>query len=317
MLALLAVIGGVAWWALRSERTPETFQGYVEGYLTYAAPELGGRIEKLAVDSGSQVKVGQFLFQISSETQTAQRAEAIARLQQAQSILANLQASLQRPEEIAVLQAQERQAQAQLVLSTAELERQRTLLARGIASQATYDQAKATNDRDKAALEAVERQIQAGRIPARIAEIAAAEAAVRAAQGSLDEANTNLAKLTVTASVEGQVQDVFFRPGEVVNAGQPVLSLLPPWNRRIRFYVPEPKLATIKLGDTLGVTCDSCPSGLAAKITFISRDVEFTPPVIFSLEERAKLVFRVEATPIGDAMLPIGLPVNVIPPEVQ
>ncbi|NIX75588.1 HlyD family secretion protein [Microvirga terricola] len=316
VFALILVVGGVIAWVIwRSEQGTNSFQGYVEGYYVYAAPETGGRIENLTVDSGSQVKAGQFVFQIEGSMQQAQRDQAAAQLQQAQSQLTNLQASLQRPEEIAVLQAQERSAQAQLTLSTNELQRQQTLFERGISAKTTFDQAKATNDRDKAALEAVQRQISAGRIAARTAEIQAAEANVKASQANLDQAETRLAKLKVYAPADGQVQDVFFRTGEVANAGQPVLSILPPGNRRIRFYVPEPKLSTIALGQVVGVACDNCQKGLTAKITFISHDAEFTPPVIFSLAERAKLVFRVEATPIGDYVLPVGQPVDVIPSE--
>jgi len=113
------------------------------------------------------------------------------------------------------------------------------------------------------------------------------------------------------------VQDVFFRAGEVVNAGQPVLSVLPPQNLRLRFYVPEPVLATFALGQTVAVACDSCPAGIEAKVSFISREAEYTPPVIFSEQERAKLVFRIEARPAAAMNLPIGLPVSVrpLPPE--
>ncbi|MGO4570639.1 HlyD family secretion protein [Microvirga sp. 2TAF3] len=315
LITLLLLTGAGVWFYLNPRENADRFQGYVEGYFVYAAPETGGRIQNLTVDSGSQVKAGQFLFQIEGSMELAQRDQAAAQLQQAQSQLANLRAFLQRPEEIAVLQAQERQAEAQLTLSTAELARQQNLFEKGISAKAQYDQAKATNDRDKAALEAVQRQIQAGRIPARIGEIDASEAAVKAAQANLDQAETRLAKLKVYAPADAQVQDVFFRTGEVANAGQPVLSLLPPGNRRIRFYLPEPKLSTIALGDVVGVTCDNCPKGLNARITFISRDAEFTPPVIFSLEERAKLVFRIEATPIGDYVLPVGQPVSVVPSE--
>lgn len=316
-IALLLLIGGgvIAWVIWQRGQGNQSFQGYVEGYYVYAAPETGGRIEGLTVDTGSQVTVGQFLFQIENAMEQGQRDQAAAQLEQAKSQLANLQAALQRPEEIAVLQAQERSAQAQLTLSTNELQRQLTLYERGINAKTTYDQAKATNDRDKAALEAVQRQISAGRITARIAEIAAAEANVKASQANLEQADTRLAKLKVYAPADGQVQDVYFRTGEVASAGQPVISILPPGNRRIRFYVPEPQLSTIALGQVVGVTCDNCQSGMTARITFISHDAEFTPPVIFSLEERAKLVFRVEATPIGDTVLPVGQPVNVIPQE--
>ncbi|RDI62395.1 HlyD family secretion protein [Microvirga subterranea] len=313
-LAVILAAGGFgAWYLLRPKGTVQGYQGYVEGYLVFMAPEDGGRIETLSVDSADQVKKGDALFVLESSTQLAQRNEADAKLQQARAELADLQAALQRPEQIAILRAQEERAKAQLSLSQTELDRQRTLYERGIAAKAQYDQARTAFDRDKAALEEVQRQIEAGRIAARSATIEAAEAAVNAAEAGLNQAETRLAKRRVAAPADAQVQDVFFRAGETVNAGQPVLSLLPPENRRIRFYVPEPKLATVALGQEVAVTCDSCQPGLRARISFIAREAEFTPPVIFSQEERAKLVFRIEAKPADGANLPIGLPVTVLP----
>ncbi len=159
----------------------------------------------------------------------------------------------------------------------------------------------------------MQKLIAAGEIAGRQGEIGAAEAAMRMAEAALAQAETRLAKRRVSAETAGVVQDVFFRPGEVVIAGQPVLSLLPPGNRRIRFYVPEPVLATLALGAPVAVTCDSCPADLGGKVSFIAQEAEYTPPVIFSREERRKLVFRVEAQLSGDAALPLGLPVTVLP----
>lgn len=313
-LAVILAAGGFgAWYLLRPQATIQGYQGYVEGYLVFMAPEDGGRIETLSVDSADQVKKGDGLFVLESSMQLAQRNESDAKLQQARAELADLQAALQRPEQIAILKAQEERAKAQLSLSQTELDRQRTLYERGIAAKAQYDQARTAFERDKAALEEVQRQIEAGGIAARSATIRAAQANVEAAEAALNQAETRLAKRRVAAPADAQVQDVFFRAGETVNAGQPVLSLLPPENRRIRFYVPEPKLATILLGREIAVTCDGCQPGLLARISFIAREAEFTPPVIFSQEERAKLVFRVEAKPADGADLPIGLPVTVIP----
>jgi HlyD family secretion protein len=316
IVAVLLLAGGTAAWFFwpRPDATTR-FQGYVEGYLVFMAPEEGGRIEELTVDSGDRVSEGKPLFRLDASMQTAQRNEAEAKLQQARAQLANLRAALQRPEEIAVLEAQEERAQAQLGLSQAELDRQRTLFERGIAAKAQYDQARTAFERDKAALAEVQRQIQAGQIAGRSGEIGAAEAAVQANEAALMQAETRLAKRQVKAPSEAQVQDVYFRAGETVNAGQPVLALLPPANRRIRFYVPEPLLATIALGQNVGLSCDSCKEDLQARISFISNEAEFTPPVIFSEQERAKLVFRVEARPLDGADLPIGLPVTVTPAE--
>jgi HlyD family secretion protein len=245
--------------------------------------------------------------------QAAQHQEASAKLRQAQAQLADQEAALRRPEEIAVLQAQETRARAQLDLSKGEFERQRTLFLRGYSAQARLDQAQAAFERDEAALQEVLRQIEASRIAGRSAEIVAARAAVQAAEAAVNQAGTHLARRRVGAPQDAQVQDVYFRPGEVVNAGQPVLALLPSDGRRLRFYVPETKLATLALGQTVGFGCDGCPDGLRARITFIAREAEFTPPVIFSEPERAKLVFRAEATPEGGLDLPLGLPVTVAP----
>ncbi|KLK90482.1 hypothetical protein AA309_25595 [Microvirga vignae] len=305
--------GTGAWFVMRPQEIDADFQGYVEGYLIFMAPEDGGRIERLAVDSADRVTQGQLLFELESSMQVAQRNEAEARLHQAKAQLADLQAALQRPEQIAILKAQEERAKAQLTLSRAELDRQQTLFERGIAAKAQFDQARTAFERDRAAVEEAQRQIEAGQIAGRTAEIRAAEASVQAAEAGLRQAETRLARRRVVAPATAQVQDVYFRAGETVNPGQPVLALLPPENRRIRFYVPEPRLSTLALGTLVGLSCDSCPVGLQARISFIAREAEFTPPVIFSEEERAKLVFRVEARPLDSAELPIGLPVTVTP----
>jgi HlyD family secretion protein len=318
VLALLVAAGGGAyWWMTAEEEGPTAFQGYMEGNLVYMAPEEGGRIDKMTVEPGDEVKEGQFLFALESSVQIAQRNEAEARLHQAEAQLANLKAAQQRPEQIAVLRAQEERARAALDYSKSEFERQQILFQRGYSAKARLDQAEAAFERDKAALAEARRQIEAAQLAGRSAEIDAAEAAVRAAEAMVKQAETKIAKRRVSAPAEAKVQDVFFRTGEVVNAGQPVLSLLPPGNLRVRFYVPEPALSSLALGQTVRITCDNCPENLEAKISFISREAEYTPPIIFSEQERAKLVFRVEARPVGALNLPIGLPVSVSPAPVR
>ena len=316
VLVVLAAAGGaVYWFAFRADDEPAAFQGYMEGNLVYMAPEEGGRIERLAVEVGDGVAEGQFLFNLESSVQIAQRNEAEARLRQAEAQLANLKEALQRPEQIAVLKAQEARAQAQLQLSRNEFERQQMLFQKGITAKAQLDQARSAFDRDTAALEEARRQIQAAQLAGRSAEIEAAEASVRAAEAMVRQAETRVAKRRVAAPASARVQDIYFRPGEVVNAGQPVLSLLPPANLRVRFYVPEPVLSTLSLGQTVLIACDSCGEGYRAKIAFISREAEYTPPIIFSERERAKLVFRLEARPTEELTLPVGLPVTVRPLE--
>jgi len=139
----------------------------------------------------------------------------------------------------------------------------------------------------------------------------AAEAMLRDAQARLNSSQTRLSRRSIFSSVDGTVQQIYFRPGEMVPAGRPVLSLLPPGNIKVRFYVPESVLPGVAYGDLIRVTCDGCVSDLTARVSFIARQSEFTPPVIYSLEERAKLVFLIEALPEKPGELRVGQPVGV------
>ncbi len=238
--------------------------------------------------------------------------EAVARISQMEAQFENLKAAMNRPEQIAVLQSAVDRAQAALVLSTNEYHRQKTLYSHGNATKATLDQASMALDRDKASLEEAKRQVEAARIPSRSHEIDAAEASLKQARAQLDQLNIRIGRQTVVAPAAGVIQDVYFRPGEMVNAGQPVVALLPPGNRKVRFYVPQAQLASIQLGARVKVSCDGCKDGLWGKIFFMSGREEYTPPVIFSDQERAKLVFKIEARLEGEAReLPIGLPVSI------
>jgi HlyD family secretion protein len=138
-----------------------------------------------------------------------------------------------------------------------------------------------------------------------------AEAALRTAEARLNSSQTRLARRRVASPVAGTVQQVYFRPGEMVPSTKPVVSLLPPENLKVRFFVPEALLPKIALGDRVQVSCDGCPPDLAARIGFIARTAEFTPPVIYSMEERSKLVFLVEARPEKPEALRVGQPVSV------
>lgn len=138
-----------------------------------------------------------------------------------------------------------------------------------------------------------------------------ATAALQQAKANLDAAQTRMTRRRQLSPVTGSVEEVYYRPGETVQPGKPVVALLPPANLKVRFFSPERELATIQIGDVVGVSCDSCPTGLTAKVTFIARSAEYTPPVIYSLEERAKLVYLIEARPDDPSKLRVGQPVTV------
>jgi HlyD family secretion protein len=140
----------------------------------------------------------------------------------------------------------------------------------------------------------------------------AAQAGLREAEARVNTSQTRLARRSIKSPVAGTVQQVYFRPGEVVTASKPIVALLPPGNMKVRFFVPESVLPRIAYGDGVTVRCDGCSGDLSAKVSFISKTAEFTPPVIYSLEERSKLVFLIEALPVEPANMRVGQPVDVL-----
>jgi len=142
-----------------------------------------------------------------------------------------------------------------------------------------------------------------------------AEAALRQAKANLEWSQTRLSRRDAHSPGDGTVEQIYFRPGETVAAGKPVVALLPPGNLKIRFFAPQSMLPQIKYGETVGVSCDGCDKDLTAKISFIARSAEFTPPVIYSMEERAKLVFLIEARPEHPENFRVGQPITVTLPQ--
>src|SRR5262245_8951246 len=288
------------------------FPGYMEADLVLVGSEQGGRVATLSVEEGNHVKKGDPIFTLESSEQEASVAAAKARVDEAEAKLADAKAQLQRPDEIQVLQASLEQAQAMLQQANNNLDRARTLFGKGWITKAQLDDAVAQHDRNQAAVAEAERRINAAKLPGRSDMIDAAKANAEAAHHALDEAEKNLGKRQVFAQADGTVEEVYFRPGEVVNAGQAVIALLPPRNLKVRFFVAEPDRARLAVDQTVKLDCDGCPADLVAKINFISREAEFTPPVIYSREQRQKLVYLIEARPEGPATkLTAGQPVTV------
>jgi HlyD family secretion protein len=142
-----------------------------------------------------------------------------------------------------------------------------------------------------------------------------AEAALRQAKANLEWSQTRLARRNAYSPGEGTIEQIYYRPGETVPAGRPVLALLPPGNLKLRFFAPQAVLPEIKYGQTVSVSCDGCEKGLTAKVSFIARSAEYTPPVIYSQDERAKLVFLIEARPDNPEKFRVGQPVTVTLPR--
>ena len=290
------------------------WSGYVEGDYVYVSSQLGGTLSQLNVRAGDQATKDMPLFALEAENEQAARLEAEALLARANAQLANT-AKGKRSDEIAVIQAQISQARAQARLNAAELAREEQLVKQGFVSAARSDNLRAAQAQSSARLDELEAQLRVAQLPARVDERAAAAADTDAARQSLRQSAWREAQKSRTAPASGLVADTFFRVGESVQAGQPVLALLPPGNVKARFFVPESAVGHLQLGAAVQIVCDGCAAPIPARISFISNRAEYTPPVIYSNAQRAKLVFLVEARPSpGDgARLKPGQPVDVVP----
>ena len=292
-------------------------QGYVEGeYVRIAAP-FAGTLTQLSVRRGDTVAAGAPVFALENESETAARRQAGQQLQAAEARLANLKTG-KRPVEVESVAEQLRQAHATRDLAAANLKRQQQLFVSGFVSSAAMDDARMQLERDDAQVAQLQATVATAKLPARTDEIRAAEADARAARDVLAQADWRVAQRAIAAPVAGLVIDTYYVVGDWTPAGSPVVSMLPPGNIKVRFYVAETALGRVKLGQTVTLACDGCAAPLAATIAFIADSAEFTPPVLYSKENRAKLVYLVEAKPArADATkLHPGQPVDVtLPPS--
>jgi HlyD family secretion protein len=289
-------------------------QGYIEGEYVYLSAPLAGYLGTLDVARGSRVTINAGAFSIADELEQQALMQADAQLQAANAHLRNLR-DPRRPEEIASREAQVRSAEASLQLSATQLKQQEELSAKGYTSELNLDQARATHARNLAALEEVRQQLDMSREAlGRRAELHSAEQEVKAAQAQLAQRRWQVDKKKVLVPASGVVNEIYYRVGEWVPAGQPVLSTLPDDKRRIRFFVPETQLAILRIGQAVEANCDGCTTPLHGTIDYISSQAEYTPPVIYSQGSREKLVYRVEAatSPQDASRAHPGMPVEVM-----
>ena len=287
-------------------------QGYVEGeYVRVAAP-FAGTLVSLDAQRGAQVDTGAPLFALEAGSEDAAKREAEERLRKAGAQLDDLRKG-KRPTEIGASRAQLEQAQVAANLSEREWRRQLDLVSKGFVSQSAADNARATRDAERKKVEQMENDLATTMAGARPDEIRAAEAEAAAARQSLAQADWKLRQKSVTATVAGTVIDTLFVRGEWVPAGAPVVSLLPAGNVKVRFFVPESRLGAVKVGQKVSLSCDGCGNAIDASISFIAPQAEFTPPVIYSKDNRTKLVFLAEAKPAAQdaSKLHPGQPVDV------
>ena len=243
VLTLAAIMLATALAGCNEKRDPG-FQGWVEADMIFVSPDESGRVTKLNMREGDEVKQGDQLYSVDDDLQQAD-------LNQNKATLANAQQTY---------------------------DRAASLSKTGSGTQATLDSAVST---------------------------------LRVAEARVVTSETRLARRQGFAPVAGTIQQIYFREGEMVPAQRPVLSIMPPGNMKLRFFVPETELPKLAIGDEVRVTCDNCSADLTAKIYFIATTAEYTPPVIYSLEERNKLVYLIQARPSRPDALRVGQPISV------
>jgi HlyD family secretion protein len=305
ILILLVIALAVVIWSFFGRAEKERYlSGYIEGEELYLAAPVAGTVQAIAAEEGARVRAGTALFSIDPATLSAQGDQARAEIASARTQIASARAN-----------AEQAEAEARAAAATAE--RARADLARLESVRRNDPAAVAGKDIDaaRAALREANARVAAARetAAARRSQISASRAQAEQAGGGAREVAIRVGQLSPAAPADARVDKIFYQRGEWVNANQPVLSLLPDSAIKLRFYVPEGDIARYRPGATVAFSCDGCPAGLKAKISYVSPRPEFTPPVIFSRETRDRLVFLVEARPERPARLAPGLPIDVVP----
>ena len=279
--------------------------GYVEGEYVLLAPIETAQVVSVMVRRGDRFDKGAELARLEDRDTEIAVAQAQAALAQAKAQLADLRKG-KRPEEIAVLETTLRSAEVQADDAKRTLKRTTDLNKRGIATQAELDKARTAADLADARVGEAKANLAVAALPARAETIEAAESQVEQAKAALEQAEWRYANRTIVAPAAGRIFDVIRDAGDIAGPAAPMLSMLPDGAVKLKLYVPEALFSSVAVGDVMPVSCDGCRGGLTARVSYVSPDPEFTPPVIYSLETRQKLVHLIEARPEdgADALKP-------------
>lgn len=303
---MVALVALVLWLVLRSDDRAgkEQFTGYVVADDVYMTSPIAGTLASVAVARGQRVAAGSALFQVDPTQRAAGTEQARAQISANQAQVSQQQSALAKArEDLAAAQADADRQGAQLKrLSASQAEKA------GSVAQLDIDQARAAYQAAQSRADAARAQLGAAS-----AAINAARAQVQGAQAGLTSARRQLTELAPVAPSAGRVEDVMFKSGETVQANVPVVSIVPDGEVKVRFYVPQARVNAYKPGRRVAIACDGCAAGMTATVNFVATEPEYTPPVIYSLDARQKLVFMVEALPSNPRALVPGQPIDVAP----
>jgi HlyD family secretion protein len=286
----------LSWLGWCSGATGPELTGYVEGEYIWIAPVFTARIEEVLVKRGDRVEQGSVLAELEKEDAQLELMQAEAKLAEARSQYANMSKGL-RQDEIAAMEATLAAAKAQLRETQLAFNRARNLYGQRIASKASYDQAEAARATAEARVRELAERLEVARAGARPDELAAQQQKIHEATAVAEAARWRLQQRRVTAPKNGEVSDILLNPGEIAGPSSPIMSFLPDRAIKLTLFALELQRASLAPGARLAITCDGCPPGLTATVSYVAREPEFTPPVIYSDDRRQKLMYRVEALP--------------------
>ncbi|WP_228098311.1 HlyD family secretion protein [Chitinilyticum piscinae] len=294
------------------QRTGTTaWQGYVEGEFVAIASPQSGQLDALLVQKGQRVTASQPLFVLNAVRERSQLEQAQQQWLAARAQLADLEQGKRAPE-VAEVEARLAQALADAERAKQVLKRNEALYREGGVSGQQLDDARNLAAVSDGQVKQQQSALQVARLAARTDQIRAQSALVAAASAAATQATWQLEQTAQRAPQDALVSDTLYRAGDWVAAGQPVLRLLPPRNVKLRFFIGAEALARLPVGASVGARCDGCQP-FAAQVSWVAPGPEFTPPVIYSNEQRHKLVWLVEAQPASGIAMALhpGQPVTV------
>ncbi len=317
MMIVAAVATGIGLWFFTNQHAGVTDSLTASGTVEATESQLGfqaaGRIENITVREGDRVKAGEELAYLDRTETLARRQQALAQVAAARALLLELERGF-RKEEIAQGQAALAAAAERLNDAQRDLGRTRQLFEGGAVSQEAYDKAKVAFDLAKAQYEQAQEQMRILETGPRMEKIDAQRAQVAQAEASVRIYDAILANMTIRAPFDGVVSVRHREPGEIVQAGSPILTVMNPDDRWVRIYIPENRIGAVRLGQSVGITADTYPDKTyQGEVIFIASEAEFTPKTVQTVEERVKLVYAVKVRIAGDPSYELkpGMPADV------
>lgn len=310
ILLLMLVLGVLV--GCRNYKT-EKIQGYVDATLMYASSVKAGKLIVRDFYKGDKVEIGDILFRLEEEPEKSALQVGKEKVKESEEHLADLEKG-QRPSEIEALEAKIAQAEARNALAQLSWKRQSDLYEKKFTSKDALDAAKKELDESTALKEELKANLTTAKLGSRQDQIAVARTQLEQAKTDLEKLQWEYDQKVVKALVHGTVFDYYYEPGENVPENKPVLAILIPGKIKAIFYVSEEELSQLRVGEKVKILCDGCKEDIIATISFISPIAEYTPPVIYSVDRRSELVFRVEAIfkPEEATKMNLGLPIEVI-----